>query len=110
MMKVISSKIMFAMQKEEAKLKTPDITLKDVGISPTSTEHEQWPHRKLRMHSLVYKPFVNQTCILSFPCRFSSSWKRLPIKCKIPTAHIQPNYSGSLSQPIKHPGMITKYV
>ena len=29
------------MQKEEAKLKTPDITLKDVGISPTSTEHEQ---------------------------------------------------------------------
>ena len=41
MMKVISSKIMFAMQKEEAKLKTPDITLKDVGISPTSTEHEQ---------------------------------------------------------------------
>lgn len=72
----ISSKIMFVMQKEEVKFKTPDITLKDVGINPFFDRARTKAARKTKNASLVHKPFVNQTCILSVPCGLRSSWNR----------------------------------
>ena len=65
------------MQKEEVKFKTPDITLKDVGISLLFDRARTKAARKTKnASSLAHKKFVNHTSILSFPCGLRSSWNR----------------------------------